>query len=51
MVSDAVSDLAGVFTNRKWCPRPELNRDLPLRRRQLYPFELREQGLAPESSI
>ena len=26
-----------------WCSRPELNRDRPLRRRQLYPFELRGQ--------
>jgi hypothetical protein len=46
-VSNAVSDLI-LFSREKsvelkWCPRPELNRDLPLRRRQLYPFELRER--------
>src|SRR5688572_6413118 len=30
----------------KWCSRPELNRDRPLRRRQLYPFELQELQVA-----
>jgi hypothetical protein len=24
-----------------WCPRPELNRNMPFRKRPLYPFELR----------
>jgi hypothetical protein len=32
-VSDAVSDLAGVFSYGEWFPRPELNRNLPVRRR------------------
>ena len=27
----------------KWCSRPELNRDGAFRKRELYPFELREQ--------
>lgn len=30
---------------KKWCSRSELNRDRPIRNRQLYPFELREQAV------
>ena len=30
-------------TDVKWWPRPELNWDLTIRNRRLYPFELRDQ--------
>jgi hypothetical protein len=33
----------GKFDWKKWCSRTESNRDLPFRKRPLYPFELREQ--------
>jgi hypothetical protein len=39
------------FLLLKWCSRPELNRDLPLRRRQLYPFELQERGSRDSNRI
>ncbi len=32
---------------KKWCSRSELNRDRPIRNRQLYPFELRERCVVP----
>jgi hypothetical protein len=45
-VSNAVSDFGVIFREifeSKWCSRSELNRDRPIRNRQLYPFELRER--------
>lgn len=41
------SESGGKFDWKKWCSRTESNRDLPFRKRPLYPFELRERKFLP----